>query len=77
MLCPPSRTFFIIQIKLVEILVIIGILGACFQYFVDANKILDISELDVEVLDAEKLKVLETRTCAFGDNFRYYPPWKK
>ena len=54
-----------------------GILGTCFQYFLDANEILDICVLDVEVLNSEKLKVLEARKCAFGDDFKYYPPWRK
>ena len=54
-----------------------GILGTCFQYFLDANEILDICVLDVEVLNLEKLKVFQARKCAFGDDFKYYPPWRK
>ena len=55
-----------------------GILTTVFQSFLDANEIVDsCSDLSEKEKDHEKAKILEARKCAFGDDFRYYPPWRK
>ena len=53
-----------------------GYLGTCFQNFIDANKILEESELEESEKDKEIAAVLEARKFAFGDMYKYYPPWK-
>ena len=55
-----------------------GIFTPVFQSFLDANEIVDsCSDLSEKEKDHEKAKILEARKCAFGDDFRYYPPWRK
>ena len=54
-----------------------GILGTVYQTFLDANEIIDNSDLTEDVKEMERSKILEARKDAFGENFRYFPPWKR
>ena len=53
-----------------------GKLGTIFQSFIDANDIIEKSNLEEEVKIEEKEKVLQARKLAFGADFRNFPPWK-
>ena len=53
-----------------------GWLGTIFRTFLDANEVIDSSNLDEENKAKEKEKVLEARKTAFGENYKWYPPWK-
>ena len=53
-----------------------GKLGTIFQSYLDANEIVDKSNLEEEAKAREKEKILEARKHAFGNHFRNYPPWK-
>ena len=46
-----------------------------YQSFLDANHIIENSDLDEGSKVEEKQKLLEARKLAFGDNFRRVPPW--
>jgi hypothetical protein len=52
-----------------------GILGTSFQVFLDATEIINSSNLSEVFKELEKDKVLEARKCAFGENYKYVPPW--
>ena len=52
-----------------------GRLGTVFQSFLDANEIIENSNFETETKNQEKEKILEARKSAFGDDFRYFPPW--
>jgi hypothetical protein len=52
-----------------------GRLGSAFQCFLDANNIIENSNLKSDVKVIEKEKVLEARKLAFGKHFRHFPPW--
>ena len=52
-----------------------GWLGTVYQSFLDANHIIENSDLDEGSKVEEKQKLLEARKLAFGDNFRRVPPW--
>ena len=54
-----------------------GILSTVYQSFLDANEIVDGSDLIEKEKEDEKAKILEARKCAFGDEFKYYPPWRQ
>ena len=54
-----------------------GILGTVYQTFLDANEIIENSDFNKDVKGLEKSKILEARKDAFGENFRYVPPWKR
>ena len=54
-----------------------GILATSFQSYLDANYIIDESDLTEEDKIVEKESVLEARKKAFGENYIYYPPWRK
>ena len=54
-----------------------GRLGTYYQGFLDANYIIETSDLDEEAKIKEKEKVLQARKIAFGEDFRFYPPWRK
>ena len=54
-----------------------GNLTTIFQSFLDCNEILESIDLTEEDKMLEKEKVLNARKCAFGDDFKYYPPWRK
>ena len=48
-----------------------------WECFLDANDIIEKSDFTEEIKIKEKDKILAARKSAFGDNFMYYPPWKK
>ena len=50
-------------------------LGTIFQSFLDANEIIENSNLEAEIKMKEKEKILEARKFAFGKDFRDFPPW--
>ena len=52
-----------------------GRLGTIFQSFLDANEIIENSNLEAEIKMKEKEKILEARKFAFGKDFRDFPPW--
>ena len=54
-----------------------GILGSCYQTYLDALELLDESTLEENAKKVEKDKVLDARKEAFGDQYMYYPPWRK
>ena len=54
-----------------------GRLGTAFQTFLDANSIIDNSNFPEEFKETERAKVLEARKNAFGDNYKYVPPWNQ
>ena len=53
-----------------------GLLGRSFQNYIDAIKILEDSSLDNESKEIEKVAILDARKDAFGDDHKYYPPWR-
>ena len=54
-----------------------GRLSTVYQSFLDANDIIDHSNLTEERKSSEKAKVLDARKCAFGSNFNHVPPWNQ
>ena len=54
----------------------IGNLGTSFQSFLDANEIIEESSLDDNEKENERAAILAARKEAFGDQFKYYPPWR-
>ena len=54
-----------------------GILSTAFQSYLDANKLIDRSDFTEKEKEDEKAKILEARKLAFGDDFRFVPPWRK
>ena len=54
-----------------------GKLGTSFQAFLDANSLVDDSGLDEEERTIEKELILDARKRAFGEEIRFYPPWRK
>ena len=52
-----------------------GRLGTGYQVFIDANDIIDNSDLTEESKNDEKEKILNARKTAFGPNFGFVPPW--
>ena len=48
-----------------------------YQSFLDVNEMIETSDLAESEKSIEKAKVLEVRKLAFGNEFRYYPPWRK
>ena len=53
-----------------------GNLGTIFQTYLDANMILEKSDLAEDIKAIENEKILEARKHAFGKEYKYYPPWK-
>ena len=53
-----------------------GKLGTIFQDFLDANDIIERSDMSKEDKEKEYDKILEARKSAFGTHFKDYPPWK-
>ena len=53
----------------------LGRLGTVYQTFLDANTIINNSELDEDDKKKEKAKLLDARKTAFGDRFMFFPPW--
>ena len=54
-----------------------GYLGTGYQNFIDANEVIDASNLNEVSKNEEKEKILEARKCAFGDIFINMPPWNQ
>ena len=54
-----------------------GRLGSAYQSFIDANHIIEKSNLQEDVKESEKAKILDSRKSAFGPNFSYVPPWNR
>ena len=54
-----------------------GRLGSVFQAFMDANEIIDSSNFPEELKEKEKVKILEARKSAFGENYEHVPPWNQ
>ena len=54
-----------------------GLIETEFQTFLDANEIINSSNLSEVTKEIEKTEVLEARKCAFGENYKYVPPWKQ
>ena len=54
-----------------------GRLGVTYITFLDANSIIEHSELSEEDKKTEKVKILEARKAAFGSSFMNFPPWDK
>ena len=53
-----------------------GYLGRSFQSYIDAIEIVKESSLDNEAKEVEKAAILDARKNAFGDDHKYYPPWR-
>ena len=54
-----------------------GKLGTVYQSFLDANELIEKSNLDEETKKNEKSKILEARKSAFGPDFNHVPPWNR
>ena len=54
-----------------------GYIGSNYQRFLDVNKMIDTSNLQIELKQNEKKKALEARKDAVGTEFKRYPPWNK
>ena len=54
-----------------------GRLGTVYQTFLDANELIDELDISEEAKKREKMKILESRKSAFGNNFQHFPPWDK
>ena len=52
-------------------------MSTAFQSYLDANKLIDRSDFTEKEKEDEKTKILEARKLAFGDDFRFVPPWRK
>ena len=52
-----------------------GRIGTAYQAFIDANDIIEKSNLPEGVKKSEITKILNSRKSAFGTNFSYVPPW--
>ena len=52
-----------------------GRLGTAYQAFIDANAIIEKSNLPEDAKKREVEKILDARKHAFGPNFSYVPPW--
>ena len=52
-----------------------GKLGSAYQTFLDANYLIENSDLSEDEKKEEKNKILEERKAAFGKLFKHYPPW--
>ena len=54
-----------------------GRIGMAYHSFLDANHLIDCTDLPKDEKDKEKEKLLDSRKDAFGKSFENYPPWKK
>ena len=54
-----------------------GRIGIAYHVFLDANSIVEESNLSNEEKEIERIKILESRKDFFGKSFFKYPPWKK
>ena len=53
-----------------------GKIGRSYQAYLDANQIVEESNLGEEEKDNEKKLILLSRKEAFGENYKFVPPWK-
>ena len=53
-----------------------GYIGRTYQSYLDATQMVEESCLDENEKQVEKEDILEARKEAFGDEFKYFPPWK-
>ena len=53
-----------------------GYIGRTYQTFIDAIQMVEESTLDEAEKKIEKEEILNARKEAFGDDFRFYAPWK-
>ena len=51
------------------------ILGIAFQAFLDANRMIESSDMNEEDKSVEKIKILEARKRALGESYQHFPPW--
>ena len=54
-----------------------GWLGISYQSFIEANEIIDSSDLSFEQKATEKTEILEARKRALGRSFHNFPPWSQ
>ena len=54
-----------------------GNIGIAYSIFLDANCLVDASNLSEKEKSKEKAKLLESRKSVFGNNFHQFPPWCK
>ena len=52
-----------------------GRLGTAYQAYIDANELIEKSDLNKDAKEKEKAKILEARKTAFGIHYKYNPPW--
>ena len=52
-----------------------GKISTVYQTFIDAQEIIDKSDLNEDEKGKEKFKLMEARKNAFGQHYRNYPPW--
>ena len=52
-----------------------GRLGTAYQAYIDANELIEKSDLNKDAKEKEKAKILEDRKTAFGIHYKYNPPW--
>ena len=52
-----------------------GRLGTSYQGFLDANDIVEKSDLSDKSKNTEKAKILDARKCGIGSNFKHSPSW--
>ena len=53
-----------------------GVLGTSYQIYLDANDIIERSDFSEKEKEEEKAAILEARKEAFGNEYKYYPPWR-
>ena len=54
-----------------------GNVGIAYSIFLDANCLVDASNLSEKEKSKEKAKLLDSRKSVFGNNFHQFPPWCK
>ena len=54
-----------------------GRIGVVYCNFLDANDIIEVSDMSEEERHEEKIKILEARKTAFGTSYKNFPPWNK
>ena len=52
-----------------------GWLGSVYQFFLDANEIVEKGDLSENEKQTKKNKILEARKNALGSSYKLYPPW--
>ena len=54
-----------------------GKLGQSYQVYLDALEVINESDIVEAEKENERVMILEARKKAFGDDFEFYPPWKR